>query len=135
VNVASRVEGATKQLGVSTLLTGATRAGLGESFALRRLCDARVVGMEDPVSLYELCDESSGTADAARRVAYEAALELYEQGRWSEACHALFPLLPAERDAPDSQYDQPTLSLLARTLECLRTHPSPFVPIVELATK
>ena len=45
VNLASRVEGATKHLGVSLLLTGSTRNSLGSSFATRRLCRARVVGI------------------------------------------------------------------------------------------
>src|SRR5439155_2452425 len=61
VNLASRVEGATKQLKVPILLTGSTRALLGDDFALRRLCKVRVVGIHEPVDLYELC----GTACAA----------------------------------------------------------------------
>ena len=40
VNLASRVEGATKHLGVSLLITGSTRKLLGNSFATRRLCRA-----------------------------------------------------------------------------------------------
>src|SRR5438270_1912683 len=54
VNLASRVEGATKQLGVPLLITGATRAPVGESFAARRLCRARLTGIADPVDLDEL---------------------------------------------------------------------------------
>ncbi len=40
VNLASRVEGATKHLGVRLLITGSTRERLGQSFATRRLCRA-----------------------------------------------------------------------------------------------
>ena len=35
VNVASRVEGATKQLGIPILITGTTRKLLGDGFAVR----------------------------------------------------------------------------------------------------
>ncbi len=41
VNLASRVEGATKQLGVGFLITGSTRERLGSRFATRRLCRAQ----------------------------------------------------------------------------------------------
>src|SRR5207249_10338494 len=54
VNVASRVEGATKQLGIAVLVTDSTRALLGDAFALRRLGRVRVVGIAGAVELYEL---------------------------------------------------------------------------------
>src|SRR5262249_49932542 len=45
VNLASRVQGATKYLKTPLLITGATRATLGEEFAVRRLCDVKVVNI------------------------------------------------------------------------------------------
>ncbi|MGB0066812.1 MAG: adenylate/guanylate cyclase domain-containing protein [Isosphaeraceae bacterium] len=54
VNLASRVEGATKQLGVPLLITGTTRALIGDSFPTRRLCRVRVVGIDAPTDLHEL---------------------------------------------------------------------------------
>ena len=59
VNLASRVEGATKHLGVSLLITGSTRSGSANSFATRRLCRARVVGIAGEVELHELHAESA----------------------------------------------------------------------------
>ena len=59
VNLASRVEGATKHLGVSLLITGSTREQLGDHFATRRLCRARVVGIAGEVELHELHAESA----------------------------------------------------------------------------
>ena len=61
VNLASRVEGATKQLGVACLVTDATRAAIRDHAtagptpaAFRRLCRVRVVGIQQPVTLHEL---------------------------------------------------------------------------------
>src|SRR4029079_14685321 len=55
VNLASRVEGATKQLGVPVLITGSTHAARGvHALATRRLCRVKVVGIDRQVDLYEL---------------------------------------------------------------------------------
>ena len=52
VNLASRVQGATKYLKCRLLITGATQAKLDQSFATRRLCRVRVVNIAEPVALY-----------------------------------------------------------------------------------
>src|SRR5581483_10894365 len=54
VNLASRVQGATKFLRTQLLITEATQAHLGDEFAQRRLCKVRVVNIKEPVDLYEL---------------------------------------------------------------------------------
>jgi adenylate cyclase len=131
VNLASRVEGATKQLGVSLLVTGSTRDRLGSTFATRRLCRARVVGIAGEVDLYELHAESASAEWQSRRESYERALGLYETGSWSEACQALFPLL----NKGEGTYDLPSLTLLGRAVECLKAPPSHFDPILELKSK
>jgi adenylate cyclase len=131
VNLASRVEGATKQLGVSVLITGSTRERLGRSFATRRLCHARVVGIAGEVELHELHAESASIDWQSRCESYERALALYESGKWSEACQALFPLL----NGAEGSYDLPSLTLLGRAVECLKAPPSGFDPILELKSK
>ena len=73
VNLASRVEGATKHLGVSLLITGSTRELLGGRFATRRLCRARVVGIAGEVELHELHAESASPEWQHRRESYERA--------------------------------------------------------------
>ncbi len=105
VNLASRVEGITKQVGTSTVLTDATRRRLTEDFALRRLCRARVTGVEKAVELYELADCGEAADWRQRRDAYETALGHFEQGRWSEALAALDQVCQEEsvpRDGPSS---------------------------------
>ena len=49
VNLASRVQGATKYLKARLLVTGATRAVLGTAFAARKLCSVHVVNIAEPV--------------------------------------------------------------------------------------
>ena len=131
VNLASRVEGATKHLGVSLLITGSTRARLGNDFATRRLCRARVVGIAGEVELHELHAESASPEWQDRCESYEHALALYEAGKWSEASQAVFPLLTGSGGA----YDLPSLTLLGRAVECLKAPPASFDPILELKSK
>jgi adenylate cyclase len=135
VNLASRVEGATKHFGVGILITDRTRALVGDRFATRRLCRARVVGMAGEVELFELHSQQPNLAWESRRDSYESALSLFESKRWGEACHVLFPLLPEKHDAPGAAYDLATIALLGRTLECLRTRPTQFDPVLELTNK
>lgn len=54
VNLASRIEGATKHAGVSILMSEATRLLTGDTLATRRIGPVRVVGIDDPVTLHEL---------------------------------------------------------------------------------
>lgn len=54
VNLAARVEGATKQVGVPVLITGATRAKLPVDVPCRRAGTVRMVGVTEPVELYAL---------------------------------------------------------------------------------
>ncbi|NLF69190.1 MAG: GAF domain-containing protein [Candidatus Anammoximicrobium sp.] len=114
VNLASRVEGVTKQIGVSAVLTGATRRSLRADFPLRRLCRARLAGVEEAVELYELA-AGGETADWQQcRDAYEAALGHFEQGRWFEAQAALEPGCrdgAAPRDGPSQSLREHIRSL------------------------
>jgi adenylate cyclase len=131
VNLASRVEGATKHFGVQALITGSTRQLIGDRFATRRLGRARVVGMSTPVEIHELYAEQASTDWLRRRNAFEAALKLYEAGRFSEVCRALYPILATQ----SGDFDVPSLDLVNRATQCIKTPPSNFEPIVDLASK
>lgn len=54
VNVASRVQGATKYLGADCLVTGETRALLPAGVASRRLARVRTVNIDHAIDLYEI---------------------------------------------------------------------------------
>jgi adenylate cyclase len=131
VNLASRVEGVTKQLGIPVLITETTHQKLEGAFATRRLCQVRVVGIDTPVVLYELHGESASPEWIAVRDAYQAALALYERGRLSEACRSLFPLL----DDPDRRHDRPSLILASRAIDGLKCPTHDFDPVIALEFK
>jgi adenylate cyclase len=132
VNLASRVEGATKHFGVPLLITGTTQSKLGSAFATRRLCKVRVVGIHEPVDLYELCAETAAPEWAARRDMYEGALAHYEAGHWVNTCRGLYPLMSASHE---EGVDLPSLTILTRAVEALRAPPEHFDGVIDLTSK
>ena len=136
VNVASRVEGATKQFGIPIIITGSTHDQLTDGdagptgFATRRLCRARLVGIDGVTELHELHGEAATEDWREWNATYDRGLALYEAGRWLEACRTLHTLLFAE-----AEHDRPTLMLLSRATKALQEPPDPFDPVIELGQK
>ncbi len=116
VNLASRVQGATKYLRSRLLVTGNTHDDLGDEFASRRLCKVRVVNIDAPVDLYEIClhDDSASNSLSAR---YEHALNQFEDLQLVEAATSLGSLLV------DQPNDGPSLLLMSRVVETLLAPP------------
>ena len=91
VNVASRVESATKQLAVSSLVTETTIAAMGAvaaNYVYREIDKVLLKGVAAPVRLYEIMGRvSEDKGDVAAKLAseYEAALAFYRQGDWAAA--------------------------------------------------
>ena len=112
VNVASRVQGATKYLGADCLFTGSTLSALPTAPARRRLARVQVVNIEQPVDIYELaCLDSRGqTAQDWETlcVRYEEALTTLENQNVGSASELAAKLAA---DFPD---DQPTAALQRR---------------------
>lgn len=134
VNLASRVQDATKQLGLPLLVSDSTRRQLPPSFAARRLGKVRLAGVAEPVVLHEVRGEGADQEWMAQREAYERALGMYEAGQWSRACETLMLLVGAASDH-EQQYDVPTLKLMRRSWECLEARPERFEPIIEATAK
>ncbi len=87
VNLASRLEGVNKQYGTWILASETTRQEAGEAFAWRQMDRVRVVGISQPVRLYELLEERSA-ADASTLAAVEIfhqAQALFEARDWDKA--------------------------------------------------
>lgn len=127
VNVASRVQGATKYLKAPVIVTKETHDGLGGKFLSRRLSKVKVVNINDPVELYQIVPE--GTPDWTElKSRYEEALGLYEAGNCAEAARRLGGLI-AEHGAQG-----PPLGLMARCIEGLMV-PEKWSPVFELAGK
>ena len=128
VNLASRVQGATKYLKVPAIVTGSTRRLLDDSFLARRLCRVRVVNIVEPVDLYEL--DCGGEATCRERFArYEEALAAFDAGEFSTAAKVLGNLLATWPG------DGPALVLLSRAVDCMIREPRDFSPVWELPGK
>ncbi|HLJ95884.1 MAG TPA: adenylate/guanylate cyclase domain-containing protein, partial [Gemmataceae bacterium] len=122
VNLASRVQGATKYLGCPILITHNTEAQLEGTFETRRLATVRVINIAEPVGLYELT--APGRADSAdKKQKYELALEAFEQGKFRETARLLGTLLA---DHPD---DAPAVVLMSRAVQALMDDPRQFDPV------
>ncbi len=130
VNLASRVEGATKYLGIPVLITGSTHAQIDSGFATRRLCRARLEGIDGTAELHELHDEDAPEEWLNWRAVYEKGLAQYESGQLVEACGTLHSLLVGRKE-----HDRPTVMLLARATQALKEPPEHFDPVIELEHK
>ncbi|MDR0708552.1 MAG: CHASE2 domain-containing protein [Spirochaetaceae bacterium] len=88
VNLASRLEGVNKQYHTGgILISGSTKAKIGDEFICRSLDRVRVVGINTPVRLYELLDlrEDTDAGQAEYLAAWEKAIGLFEQGFFAQA--------------------------------------------------
>jgi adenylate cyclase len=128
VNLASRVQGATKYVRSRILVTDATRSLMDDGFASRRVCRVRVVNIAEPVVLHELGrTDDAGWPELKR--AYEGALSAFENSDFHEAAHLLGGLLQSRPD------DGPSLLLLSRVANCLVSADGDFNPCWDLPGK
>ena len=81
VNLASRLEGLNKHLGTSTLMSGETKAGIGDRLVTRRLGSFRLKGFEKAVDVHELVGWPA-EAETTRpwRESFEVALRHFGSG-------------------------------------------------------
>jgi adenylate cyclase len=128
VNLASRVQGATKFLKTDMLVTAATRQELPAETPARRLCTVRVVNIQGAVDLYEIRPDPDSTWPALCR-AYEEALARFEQRDFHQATRILGNILA------DHPQDGPSLVLLSRAVGELIRPAEPFDPVWELSGK
>lgn len=138
VNLASRVEGATKYLKSDLMVTEKTHRLLDTSILSRRLCSVRVVNIDDPVNLYEIVDPARFAAlDPERysgdwndlRTRYDAALSAFDDEQFNVAAQTLGNLLT------DFPKDGPSLVLMKRAVNGLIEGPDDTHPIWELPGK
>jgi class 3 adenylate cyclase len=87
VNLASRLEGVNKQYGTWILAAEATIQETGDIFLTRRLDQIRVVGMHEPVRVYEILETKADAPDALHKLAnlFQSAQELFEARDWKKA--------------------------------------------------
>lgn len=122
VNLASRVQGLTKYLKCRLLVTTGTQKYLDKRFISRRICQTRVVNIEEPVVLFEV--EKAGSE--ARRLffkEFQDALDAFEGGDFARAARAAGTLLL------DHPGDGPLQLLLSRAANQLMNEDAEFDPV------
>src|SRR5262245_5118642 len=128
VNLASRVQGATKYLKCPLLMTEWTRARLNESLRVRKLCQVRVVNIKQPVDLYELRTETAPHWPDIK-TKYEEALQEFTDSQFRRAASILGNLLHEFLD------DGPSLVLMSRAVNSLVDGPEEDHPVWPLPGK
>jgi len=118
VNLASRLEGMTKQYRTAIIISESTYAQVQYQFIGREVDKIRVKGKKQPVTIYELL----GTVAEQKTYEsllneYNCALESYRRRNWEDAA-GRFGLILAARPQ-----DGPTQALLQRCLEFLEEPP------------
>ena len=112
VNLASRLEGLTKQYRARVIIGEGTYAQVSHQFVAREVDKIRVKGKQKPVTIYELlapASEQSVYAPLLER--YNTALAAYRNQHWDEACGKFGDLLALYPE------DGPSQVLLQRCVE------------------
>jgi adenylate cyclase len=100
VNLTSRIEAATKQLGIPLVVTKATASRLSNCIAAHRICRAQMPGFDERLDLYSLGSPTSDAGVTNAWQAYGAALERFERGQMQEAASVLETIDANVREVP-----------------------------------
>jgi len=87
VNLAARLESANKQYGTWILAPEQTIREAGDSILSRKLDRIRVVGIREPVQIYELINTKEGATQGEKQLVkvFHQAMDYYEKRQWAEA--------------------------------------------------
>jgi adenylate cyclase len=120
VNLAARLEGVNKQYGTAILASEATVRETGDHLLTRKLDRVRVVGINEPVRLYELLDTAEqSTPDQKRLVEiFHGALDHFEKRNWKQAANGFKETLAIRAD------DNPSKIYYERSIEFIKTPPN-----------
>jgi class 3 adenylate cyclase len=120
VNLAARLEGVNKQYGTWILASENTVRQTEGKFLTRRLDWIRVVGVNEPVRIYEVMETQANVTDALREQVklFHNAQEIFEQRDWAEAEKAFNSVLEL------SPGDGPSLLYLDRCRHYLQNPPA-----------
>jgi adenylate cyclase len=102
VNLASRVEGLTKNYGVDILITEFTVAKLRGDFIYRKIEPVKVKGKDEAVLLYQLmpqCEESLKVKEL-----YDKALKFYIDGDFTKSKELFGELIKKYDDNPSKYF-------------------------------
>ena len=109
VNLAARLEGVNKRYGTWILTSEITRAQAGDDIFTRRLDRVRVVGINEPVRLYEIIDETSRVPAEMKEAVeiFHSGLTWFEKKDWARAAKDFSTVLRMRvSDGPAAKYLQ-----------------------------
>lgn len=93
VNLASRIEAATKSSGTDILISEETRSRLPASYLARKVCLSQLAGMNQVTELHELMTNAANPNKAKLATDYEQALQQYESRQFRECLESLSKIL------------------------------------------
>jgi adenylate cyclase len=128
VHLASRVECATKEIGVPLVVTRPTAERLSNRLTPHRLCRARMRGLPQPIDLFTLSGAAANEAERAAWRAYDAALSLFEDGQLNDAAHVLQSIDDSSADVPLQFLAQQVARELGRAQRRRRTDAAGSTP-------
>ncbi len=107
VNLAARLEGVNKQYGTWVLISETTYNECGSSYSTRKLDRVRVVGINEPIRLYELVEKTEFIKPDKKEILdiFSEGLSFYEDREWDKAKGRLATILKIDsEDGPSSVY-------------------------------
>ena len=120
VNLASRLEGMTKEYRTRIVISEATYRQVAHQFVCRDLDRIRVKGKLQPVGIYEVLDVAGNSSCyAALLKGFNDAMSAYRGQEWQEAAGKFGVLLTSYPD------DGPTQIFLQRALDFMEKAPDP----------
>lgn len=108
VNIAARLESANKKYGTRIIMEQSTQALIDDRFETRKIDQIRVVGIHEPLEIFELLGEKSSVEPPKLDLKshYEAALASYLSQNWQQAQEHLEQCLTIEPGDRPSQVIQ-----------------------------
>jgi adenylate cyclase len=120
VNLASRLEGMTKQYRTRIIISEATYRQVADHFVCRDLDNIRVKGKLQPVGIYEVLDSAKNRSKYEGLLQdFNEAMNAYRSQKWQEAAGKFGVLLTSYPD------DGPTQVFLQRALDFMEKAPDP----------
>jgi class 3 adenylate cyclase/uncharacterized membrane protein len=121
VNMAARLEGVNKQYGTWILTTEDTMKETAGLFLSRRLDRIRVVGIEEPVQIYEVLETMEHAPQALRQKVelFHKALDLFNSRHWNDAGKLFYQIY---KQFPG---DGPSVFYFNRCKQYLKNEPLP----------
>lgn len=111
VNIASRIEGMTQEVGCPLIVSAATADRISAALTVRRICRSQLKGIQQPIDLFEAIPEGSEKLSSDHFRKYDAALSAFESEEFQRTIDLLMDLQAR------SPTDDPVTNYLLRQAE------------------